>query len=308
MRVSLLSWTRECCPNPGGVISQSFLVGVFVFFFSIACASGDAATGKPLPISLDEIHAQDLNANDLLSFEFAADANKFYLIEVDQGGLDLVVTVTDPSGEPTSFNSPLLRNETELVLIGPTESGLFTITLLSNEYTGATGHISIQISEVLPTTDVKQERLNALRLISKASEANHQGNLEGWNNALEAYQQAVVYSRKAGENPLLAHSLFSIATIEYWQVSNWDRAIDYASRAAEIYQEIGDDHLAANAIQLQAATIIEKANEVEKSDSSGLAPEAEVLLTLLKLPTISDSPTTTWAIMTTLRAIFTKPP
>ena len=169
MRVSLLSKTHECRSNPGGVISQSLLVGVFVFFFSIACAFADAATNKPLPISLDEVHAQDLHANDLLSFEFAADANKFYLIEVDQGGLDLVVTVAEPSGISTSFNSPLLRNETELVLIDTTESGLFTITLLSNEYTGATGHISIQVSEVLPTTDVKQERLNALRLISKAS-------------------------------------------------------------------------------------------------------------------------------------------
>jgi len=70
MRVSLLSRTRECRPNPGGVISPSFLMGVFVFFFSIACASADAATDKPLPISLNEIHVQDLHANDLLSFEF----------------------------------------------------------------------------------------------------------------------------------------------------------------------------------------------------------------------------------------------
>ncbi len=186
MRVSTLSRTREYRPNPGGVISQSFLVGVFVFFLSIACASAETATDKPFPISLNEIHAQDLRANDLLSFEFAADANKFYLIEVDQGGLDLVVTVAEPSGISTSFNSPLYRNESELVLIESTESGLLTITLLSNEYTGATGHISIQISEVLPTTDVKQERLNAVRLISKASEANHQENLESWNKALEA--------------------------------------------------------------------------------------------------------------------------
>jgi len=121
MRVSLLSRTRECHPNPGGVISQSFLVGVFVFFFSITCASADTATDKHLPISLDEIHTQDLHANDLLSFEFAADANKFYLIEVDQGGLDLVVTVAEPSGISTSFNSPLYRNESELVLIEPTK-------------------------------------------------------------------------------------------------------------------------------------------------------------------------------------------
>ena len=286
MRVRTLSRTRECRPNPGGVISQSFLVGVFVFFFSIACASADVATDKSLPISLDEVHAQDLYANDLLSFEFAADANKFYLIEVDQGGFDLVVTVAEPSGISTSFNSPLLRNETELVLIDTTESGLFTITLLSNEYTGATGHISIQISEILPTNEPGLDRFEALRLISKASEANQRGNLEGWNSAMEAYKQAAVHSRKAGENRLLANSLFSIATIEYWQTSNWDSAIDLASQAAKIYQEIGNDHLAANAIQLQAAVIIEKAHEVEKTDSSKLAPEAQLLfneaLTLFK--------------------------
>ena len=128
----MLSRTHECRPNPGGVISQSLLAGIFVFFFSIACASADAATDKPLPISPDELHAQDLRANDLLSFEFAADANKFYLIEVDQGGLDLVVTVADPSGISTSFNSPLYRNESELVLIEPTESDLFTITIGDN--------------------------------------------------------------------------------------------------------------------------------------------------------------------------------
>ena len=282
----MLSRTHECRPNPGGVISQSLLAGIFVFFFSIACASAETATDKPLPISLDEIHAQDLHANDLLSFEFAADANKFYLIEVDQGGLDLVVTVADPSGISTSFNSPLYRNESELVLIEPTESDLFTITLLSNEYTGATGHISIQISEILPTNETGQDRLEALRLISKASEANQRGDLEGWNSAMEAYKQAAIHSRKAGDNRLLANSLFSIATIEYWQISNWDSAIDLASQAAKIYQENGDDHLAANAIQLQAAAIIEKAGEVEKSDSSKLAPEALLLfneaLTLFK--------------------------
>ena len=222
----MLSRTHECRPNPGGVMSQSFLVGVFVFFFSFASASTDATTNKQRPITLNEVHTHDLLADQPLSFAFAAQANQSYLIEVDQGGLDLVVTVADPSGESTSFNSPLFRNESELVLINTAEAGPFTITLLSNEYTGATGYISIQLSEVYSVSDAGKERLLALRLISKASEVNQQGNLEGWNGALEAYQQAAIHSRKAGENHLLAHSFFSIATIEYWQISNWDRAID----------------------------------------------------------------------------------
>ena len=274
MRVSVLSWVQNCCPNPDGVVSQSFLTGVLILFFSLAAAN-TADTHHPLTVG--KIDTQDLRTDHPLSFEFTAKANKPYLIEVDQGGFDLVVTVENPSGESTPFNSPLMRDESELVLIETTESGVFTITLLSNEYTGAMGHISIQLSEVTPTNHAGQVRLEALRLISKASAANHRGNLEGWNSALESYQQATDHLQKTDENRLLARTLFSIATIEYWQMSNWNRAIDCASRAAEIYQENGDGHLAANAIQLQAATIIEKASEVEKSDTSGLAPEAEVL-------------------------------
>ena len=277
MRVGALSRAQDRCPNPDGVVSQSFLAGVFILFLSLAAADTTRTVNKPQLLTADKAYTQDLPANHPLFFEFTTKANKSYLIEIDQGGLDLVVTVEDPSGEPTTFNSPLIRNESELVLIDTTQSGPFRISLVSHEYTGATGHVSIQISEVSPTGDAGQERLAALRLISKASEANHQGNLEGWNSALEAYQQAIIHLQDTDENRLLARSLFSIAIIEYWQMSNWDRATDYASRAAQIYQENGDDHLAANAIQLQAATIIEKANEVEKSDASGLAPEAEVL-------------------------------
>jgi len=277
MRVGALSRAQDRCPNPDGVVSQSFLAGFFILFLSLAAADTTRTVNKPQLLTVDKAYTQDLPANHPLFFEFTAKANKSYLIEIDQGGLDLVVTVADPSGESTTFNSPLIRNENELVLIDTTQSGPFRISLISNEYTGAMGHISIQISEVSPTGDAGQERLAALRLISKASEANHQGNLEGWNSALKAYQQATIHLHDTDENRLLARSLFSIAIIEYWQMSNWDRAIDYASRAAQIYQEIGDGHLAANAIQLQAATIIEKANEVEKSDTSGLAPEAKVL-------------------------------
>jgi len=199
------------------------------------------------------------------------------LIEVDQGGLDLVVAIRTPDGLSESYNSPLLRDESELVLLDTDMGGKFTITLLSSEYTGAVAKITIQASEITRSSNAGRERLAALRLISLGSMANHQGNLEGWNSALEAYEQANVHLRKAGESRYLARSLFSIATIEYWQMLNWDHASELAAEAAKIYTDSGQERLAANAIHLQAASIIEKANEVEKSVSGGLAPESTVL-------------------------------
>jgi CHAT domain-containing protein len=68
-----------------------------------------------------------------------------------------------------------------------------------------------------------------------------------------------------------------MATIEYWQMSQWGRSAGLAGRAAELYRESHELHLAANATQLQAAALVEKALEVEKSESAGLAPEAQVI-------------------------------
>ena len=286
MRVSILSRVKYSRPYPDGVVTRSFLAGLFFSLFLTTSTVTAKPGNGPRSISLNSALTQDLVARQTLSFEFAAQASKSYLIEVDQGGLDLVMTVENPAGQSKPYNSPLIRDESELALIDTTEAGIFTISLLSNEYTGATGHISIQVSEVLPTTGVSQERLAALRLISAASAVDHLNNIEDRNSALEAYQQAIIHLRKTDDSHLLARSLFSIAIIEYWHNSKWDISAALASQAAEIYRENGDEHLAANAIQLQATNFVEKANEVEKSESSTLAPEAQVLfdkaLTLFK--------------------------
>jgi len=226
--------------DPDKMIAWSFLVALFFSLFLTASTVAAEPDNNPRSIFLNSTHSQDLVANQTLSFEFAAQANKSYLIEVDQGGLDLVVTVADPAGKSTAFNSPLLRDESELVFIETDEAGIFTISLLSNEYTGATALISIQISEVLPRAGVRQERLKALRLISAASAADHLNNIEDRNSALEAYQQVIIHLRKTSEKRLLARSLFSIAIIEYWHTSKWDYSAALASQAAEIYRENGD--------------------------------------------------------------------
>jgi len=256
---------------------QLFLAAMLSFNSSIATAEDHEAVSQPASLTVGKPYTEDLRADQILSFVFAAEVNKSYLIDIDQGGLDLEVTVATPDGDSASFNSPLLRDESELVLLDTGKAGEFAITLLSSEYTGAIANITIQLKELTPSTEAERERMAGLHLISQASRANHLGTLEGWNSALEAYKQANVHLRNAGEDRYLARSLFSMATIEYWQMSKWDVSAELAARAAEIYWETGHQHLAANAVQLQAAAIIEKATGVEKSDSRGLAPEAKVL-------------------------------
>jgi len=258
-------------------VPQLFLAAILAFISSIATAQDNAIAGNAFALMSGQIHTQDLSASQALSFVVETEANKSYLIEVDQGGLDLIVTVESSDGISRVYNSPLLRDESELVLIDAVQTAPLLISLTSNEHTGAIAHVSIQVGEISSSSDSERELLTTWRLISNAALANNLGNLEGWESALKSFDQALDHLRNTGRERELARIIFSIAIIEYWQMLNWDRASDLAAQAATIYQGSGHKRLSASASNLQAAAILEKANEVEKSASGGLAPEAKIL-------------------------------
>jgi CHAT domain-containing protein len=113
--------------------------------------------------------------------------------------------------------------------------------------------------------------------MSLASEVDFAASREARLRALDLYEQAFNQADLAGEARLKARSLFSQATINYWHFGEWDLVRELASRAARLYEATGNKHLAANAMHLQAAAILEKIDLVEKTDSKGLSPEAQML-------------------------------
>ena len=64
-------------------------------------------------------------ANEPLHYLIDARRGQTLLIEVEQRGLDVVVSVESPVGEIRRFNSPLFRDESELVLIDDTYAGRY---------------------------------------------------------------------------------------------------------------------------------------------------------------------------------------
>jgi len=158
MRISMLSRAIDCRPTQDGMKLRSFLTVFLILVFLIPSTGAKDASDRINTLIINEPSARDLRADQPLTFQVAVDANKTYLVEVDQGGLDLVVTVETPDGESRSYNSPLLRDDSELVLLQPADSGVFNITLVSDEYTGAIAHISIQATEVPVSTEAEGER------------------------------------------------------------------------------------------------------------------------------------------------------
>ena len=78
-----------------------------------AIAFGQAAAPEPKTLSVDETASATQRADETVTYLLAAHAGDSYLIEVEQRGLDLILTVEAPNGSTQSYNSPLLRDERE---------------------------------------------------------------------------------------------------------------------------------------------------------------------------------------------------
>ena len=222
-------------------------------------------------------HTASQRADQVISYSISMSGGGTYLIVIDQGGLDLVVTIEDPTGTARTFNSPLLRDEQETILLEDSSPGRYELSLSSTEHTGAVSNHTFEIRRVGIETESDAESVVGWRLLTAGAEANAKNNRTGWENAISAYRAAAQVWEQLADQHQQARALYSEASIEYWQLMNWDRSASLAAAAAALYKRIGVPGLHANAIHLEAAAIIEKANEIEKSPSSGIAPEAEII-------------------------------
>jgi len=207
------------------------------------------------PIVEGQVLSQTHGAGESVSYAFEAQEGQTYLIEVTQGGLDLTVSVGDPGSAPRSFNSPSFRDDRETALLEPVAGDKrYTIEIVSGEYTGAVGKHSISVSRVQNAATI-----TAYRYMADAAAANHLGNDENWQKSLSLYTDALSIWRDVDDKDEQARTLLNIANLQYWQFASWHEAAESAADAAEQYAAIGNSKLYANAIHLQAASLIEAA-------------------------------------------------
>jgi CHAT domain-containing protein/tetratricopeptide (TPR) repeat protein len=193
-------------------------------------------------------------------FVLAAAAGATYLLEVEQLGLDFVVTVEPPSGEPRAYDSPLRRDDRELVLIGRTAPGEHLIVLSSEEHTGAAGRHTVRVQRLDEGLDPKEEA--GWAAMSLGAAASRRGGEQGRREAIAAYTAAAGFWRELGRGREQAQAVNSLAALEY-DDANWRAAADFASAAAELYANAGQTALSAGADRRRAAALIELATTTD---------------------------------------------
>jgi len=253
---------------------------VLAFLCAPAIVFAQTTQREPIPLSVDQRLDATQHADEPIVYRFAARSGESYLIEVEQRGLDLIVSVEAPSGSAQSYNSPLRRDEREYALLDAAVAGDYRITVTSNEFSNALGGHSIRASEFSAAAGIDARRSEAWRLMTSAAAANAAAEGAKLAQTLEqeqvdtlkktsrdSYVRAGELWQQLSEPRLQAQALYSTAMLEYWDLYNWPGAADLAEMAANIYGDIDDD-LRLRASFLHAYASVDAAGEMDREAAS----------------------------------------
>jgi len=241
--------------------------------FAHLATAQNADTASAVPLRAGQTQRATQRAADRTSFVVELETRGDYVLRVEQGGLDLIVTLTSPDTGSESFNSPLLRNEAELVLLADRPAGRYTVTLRSDEYSET---VAMPVVELISLAQSDSREREALQAMSRGAAANFAGGDEGWRSAVTEYERAAGLWSELGRRREEAHALFAVAMLEFWQLYAWQRSADLAERAATLYAALDESSLAASATELRASALVERALEAGKKEPA----EAEKLFAL----------------------------
>lgn len=224
----------------------------------LVCLPASGQNLDPIPIRDGQTLSATQRADEAFAYVFEAAADKTYLLELEQDGLDFVLTVETRDGSKKTYSSPLRRDEREYVVLGPATAGTeYRITVSSDEFTGAKGTHSLRVSAL----DADGARFRALRSMTEGAFNALAGGSEGTERAIAAYEDARGIWAGLDDARMLAYTTFAVAMLEYWETKDREKSAELAGAAAEIYSTLVEPVVCANAMHLEAASLIEIAEE-----------------------------------------------
>lgn len=259
------------CGRRTEIAFSSIVVTVFsLFVFQHIGAQTTGMSASTDSISLVEgvpsRSSRPLPSNEFATYEFEATEGETYLVRVEQQGLDLRIAVASPAGVRTSFTSPTFRDEAEFFLLQNASAGTYEITIGSEEFTGAQATPSLLVSALdVASTDPRE--IKAWLLMSDGAVATAEGFRVRPEDAIDAYAGAAERWKALGETRREAQALYSLAILHYWGVYEYADAARYASVAAKLYGALNEPTLQANALFVQAYSIIEVPSDATDEDA-----------------------------------------
>ncbi len=185
------------------------------------------------PLGPQDVPERPLAGGEAHHYRLILTAGHYLELRVEQLGIDVVVTLTDPTGETLlEVDSPNgeLGPEPVLTLIASTGEHRLEVRAGSG-----VGRYRIHLDASRPATARDREHAAAARLFRRGEELRRRRDPA----AADAYQAALARWQTLGEDGWQAETFDRLGRI-HATLGRWQEAVDFHRRAWEIFQATGD--------------------------------------------------------------------
>ncbi len=200
--------------------------------------TGAAPSSLPLPpLALGQPVEGDLAAGDSRTYHAELSGGRVFRVAVEQRGVDVELAAQGPDGRRNAVDSPFDRQGRETLVVAPSSSGSWEVTVTAREPAAPAGRYAIRIDE-LPG-DGGNHRRAAEEAMSRAGERYREGTAEARRQARAEYRRAAGEWRAAGERAPEALALYGAAVLARL-VDDTREALKGAVEVLPLWQALGD--------------------------------------------------------------------
>lgn len=222
----------------------------FTFAFTLVAQIGNDTQrlelGKPIE--------RELAGGQSHSYQIVLTSGQYVRLRVDQRGIDVVVTLFDPSGVSiVEVDSPNGTQGPEPVLAISGTSGIYRLQVRSLEKGAPAGRYEIKIEELRTAAGQDTTRIAANRAFMQADGLNAKGTAESKQSAIKRYEEARALYRLVGDLTEEAAALNSLGVV-YDDLGEKPKALEYYDQALLLRRALSDRNAEAETLGNIAAT------------------------------------------------------
>jgi CHAT domain-containing protein len=219
--------------SPGSVLSLDYaavvrwlLVCALLPFLCTVCPAGDydaVEQGEAVTLGPGQTLERRMSNDESHSFKVALARSQYFGVLIEQYGIDVSVTLSDPAGKVIAeADSPAGAYGPEYLFAVSGQEGDYTLRLTSVTGRTVSGRYVLTVEELRETRTGDEDRVAAAR-------ASAEGRKKPPEEALKEYEKALSYWKDAGDSHWQAVTLYSISAV-YRTSGNSEKALEYLQR------------------------------------------------------------------------------
>jgi CHAT domain-containing protein/tetratricopeptide (TPR) repeat protein len=205
-----------------------------------ARSTEEALQQETSTIGLGHRIERELKGGERHSFQVHSDAGQFLYVLVDQRGIDVVVTLFEPGGQPVlKVDSPNSNHGPEPLVAIVEKSGDYVIEVSAPNKNAGVGRYEISFVALREATPTDKEHVAADKAFWEGNRLRLQRTAISSRNAIEKYKQALPFFQSSGDHYRQALTLTVISAV-YAGLGEFQRSLEYNEQALPLFRALKD--------------------------------------------------------------------